>query len=101
MPLRQTPKGLFLHLRVTPKAGRDEVVGLVTNASGQKSLAVKVSKPPEKGAATAAAMAILAKSVGVAKSSFRLVLGETSRDKVLEVLHNEPALISFLEGLSK
>lgn len=101
MPLRQTPKGLFLHLRVTPKAGRDEVVGLVTNSAGQKSLAVKVSTPPEKGAATAATMATLAKTVGVAKSSFRLVSGETSRDKVVEVLHNEPALISFLEGLSK
>ena len=101
MPLRQTPKGLFLHLRVTPKAGRDEVVGLVANAAGQKSLAVKVSKPPEKGAATAAVIETLAKSVGVAKSSFRLTSGETSRDKVVEVVRNENAVRIFLEGLSK
>ena len=101
MPLRQTPKGLFLHLRVTPKAGRDEVVGLVANAAGQKSLAVKVSKPPEKGAATAAVIETLAKSVGVAKSSFRLTSGEASRDKVVEVVQNENAVRIFLEDLSK
>ena len=101
MPLRRTPKGLFLHLRVTPKAGRDEVVGLVANAAGQKSLAVKVSKPPEKGAATAAVIETLAKAVGVAKSSFRLTSGETSRDKVLEVVQNESFIRRFLEGQNK
>ena len=101
MPLRHTPKGLFLHLRVTPKAGRDEVVGLEANAAGQIALAVKVSRPPEKGAATAAVIETLAKAVGVAKSSFRLASGETSRDKVVEVLQNENAIRRFLEGHNK
>ena len=99
MPLRHTPKGLFLHLRVTPKAGRDEVVGLVANATGQKSLAVKVSKPSEKGAAIAGVIETLAKVVGVAKSSFRLTSGETSRDKVFEVLQNESTFLKWLEAL--
>jgi|GEM_PF-235109 len=98
MPLRQTPKGLFLHLRVTPKAGRDEVVGLVANAAGQIALAVKVSKPPEKGAANAAVIETLAKAIGVAKSSFRLASGETSRDKVVEMVQNESVIRSFLEA---
>ena len=101
MPLRQTPKGLFLHLRVTPKAGRDEIVGLIANAAGQFALAVKVTKPPEKGAATAAVIETLAKVIGVSKSSFRLASGETSRDKVVEVVQNEAAIRHFLEGLSK
>ena len=101
MPLRHTPKGLFLHLRVTPKAGRDEVVGLVANAAGQIALAVKVSKPLGKGAASAAAIETLAKTVGVAKSSFRLASGETSRDKVVEMMQNENAIHAFLEGHNK
>ena len=98
MPLRHTPKGLFLHLRVTPKAGRDKVVGLVANAAGQIALTVKVPNPPEKGAATAAVIETLAKAVGVAKSSFRLASVEASRDKVVEVLQNETAIRAFLEG---
>ena len=76
-------------------------MGLVANAAGQKSLAVKVSKPPEKGAATAAAIETLAKAVGVAKSSFRLTSGETSRDKVFEVLQNESTFLKWLEALHK
>ncbi len=96
MPLRQTPKGLFLHIRATPKAGRDEVAGLVVNAAGQKSLSVKVTKPADNGEANLAVIAVLAKAAGVAKSSFRLGSGETSRDKVIEVMQNADTVRHFL-----
>ena len=96
MPLRQTPKGLFLHIRATPKAGRDEVAGLVANAAGQKSLAVKVTKPADRGEANLAVIAVLAKVTGVAKSSFRLASGETSRDKVIEVMQNADTVRHFI-----
>ena len=76
-------------------------MGLEANAAGQIALAVKVSRPPEKGAATAAVIETLAKAVGVAKSSFRLASGETSRDKVVEMLQNENAVHRFLEGHNK
>lgn len=98
MPLRQTTKGLFLHLRATPKAGRDELAGLVVNAAGQNSLAVKVSKPADKGEANLAVIAVLAQAMGVAKSSFRLASGETSRDKVIEVMHNDETIRHFILG---
>jgi len=99
MPLRQSPKGLFLHLRATPKAGRDEVTGLVANAAGQAALAIRVSKPADKGQANDAVIAILAKTIGISKSSLRLASGETSRDKVVEVMQNEAAVRQFIEGL--
>jgi len=99
MPLRRSPKGLFLHLRATPKAGRDEVTGLVANAAGQMALAIKVSKPADKGQATEAVIATLAKAIGISKSSLRISSGETSRDKVVEVVQNEAAVRQFIEGL--
>jgi uncharacterized protein (TIGR00251 family) len=101
MPLRQTPKGLFLHVRATPKAGRNEVTGLVANAAGQISLGVKVTKPADKGAANKAVIEILAKAMGVAKSSFRIVSGETSRDKVIEVMHNGETIRHFIAEFHK
>ena len=101
MPLRQTAKGLFLHIRATPKASRDEVTGLVGNAAGQNALAVKVTKPADKGAANQAVIETLAKAIGVAKSSFRFASGETSRDKVLEVLQNEAAIRTFIAELQQ
>ena len=101
MPLRQTPKGLFLHVRATPKAGRNEVTGLVANAAGQLSLSVKVSKPADKGQANLAVIETLSKAMGVAKSSFGYSSGETSRDKVLEVLQNEATIRHFIAELQK
>ncbi len=101
MPLRQTAKGLFLHVRATPKAGRDEVTGLVANAMGQMSLAVKVTKPADKGQANQAVIETLAQAMGVAKSSFRLISGETARDKTIEVVQNEIVIRNFIGGLQK
>ena len=100
MPLRQTPKGLFLRVRATPKAGRDEVTGLVANASGQISLGVKVSKPADKGAANQAVIETLAKIIGVSKSSFRLTSGETSRDKAFEIVNRAETVRRFTESLN-
>lgn len=99
MPLRQTPKGLFLHVRATPKAGRDEVGGVVANAAGQMALVVKVTKPADKGQANLAVVETLARAMGIAKSSFRMASGETSRDKILEVVQNETTIRHFIAEL--
>jgi uncharacterized protein len=100
MPLRQTPKGLFLHVRATPKAGRNEVVGLVANAAGQNALGVKVTAPADKSAANKAVVETLAKAMGVSKSSFELASGETARDKVLRICQNDEAVSAFVKGLA-
>ena len=90
-PLRQTPKGLFLHIRATPKASRDEVTGVSADA-----LTVKVTAVPDKGKANEAVIEILAKTMRVAKSSFELVSGATSRQKVLRITSNESAIANWL-----
>ncbi|MDP8997582.1 MAG: DUF167 domain-containing protein [Pseudomonadota bacterium] len=62
---------------------------------------MKVTAAPDKGAANRAVINTLAHEIQVAKSSFRLASGETSRDKVVEVVQNENDVRNFLEGLSK
>ena len=90
-PLRQTPKGLFLQIRATPKASRDEITGVSADA-----LTVKVTAVPDKGKANEAVIEILAKTMRVAKSSFELVSGTTSRQKVLRITSNESAITNWL-----
>ncbi len=99
-PLRHTPKGTYLHIRARPKSGRDEVLGLVVSSTGSTSLAVKVTAIPDKGKANQAVIEVLAKAMHISKSSFRLVSGETSRDKVLEVVANLSTIEAFLKMLS-
>ena len=64
-------------------------------------MAVKVTAIPDKGKANDAVIALLAKAIGVAKSSFNLVGGETSRNKVFAVVANQDAVINFIAKLDR
>ncbi len=89
-------------VRVTPKSSRDEVTGLFTAADGALSLAVKVTAPPDKGKANKAVIETIAKAVGLPKSTFSLVSGETERHKTLLVTGNPAALEAWVAAqLSK
>jgi uncharacterized protein (TIGR00251 family) len=74
------PASVRLSLRVTPRASRDE---LRRNPDG--TLTLRLTAPPVEGAANAACCAYLADLFGVNKSRVRVVVGEKSRDKVVEV----------------
>lgn len=74
-----------LAVRVTPKGGRDAVDGWASDAEDRPYLKVRVSVAPTEGAANAAVIALLAKQLKRPKSAIRIVSGETSRLKLLEI----------------
>ena len=67
-----------LAVRVTPRAGRDEVVGW----SGAE-LEVRVTSAPDRGRANAAVCELVAGAMGVPKSSVSVARGASSRHKLL------------------
>jgi len=67
-------------VRVQPRASRAGVEGVHGDA-----LKVRVHAAPVDGAANDAVIAALADALGVAKRDVRIVSGETSRSKVVEV----------------
>jgi uncharacterized protein (TIGR00251 family) len=69
-----------LAVHVTPKSGRDEVVGWRGS-----ELAVRVTVPPEGGKANSAVCKVIADALRLPKSSVRVTRGETARHKVLEI----------------
>jgi uncharacterized protein (TIGR00251 family) len=69
-----------LHIRVQPRAKRDEVVG----ERGQ-AIVIRLAAPPVDGKANAALTALIAKAANVPRSSVEIVRGQTSRDKVVRV----------------
>jgi uncharacterized protein len=69
-----------VRVRVTPRAGRDEIAG-----RREEVLLIRVTAPPVDGRANGAACALVAKRAGVAKSRVTVVRGAGSRDKVIEV----------------
>jgi uncharacterized protein len=67
-------------VHVTPKAGRDEIAGWRGS-----ELSVRVSAAPDGGKANAAVCLVLARALGVPKSTVRVVRGHASRHKAIEV----------------
>jgi uncharacterized protein YggU (UPF0235/DUF167 family) len=98
-PYRLTADGLTLAVRVTPNAGSDRIEGRELRADGDAVLRLRVAAVPDKGKANAAAVALLAKALGVPKSAIRLVAGETARSKVVEIAGDGPSLAARLEQL--
>lgn len=69
-----------LRLRVVPGAAKPGVVARYGDA-----WKVRVAAAPERGAANAAVVELLARTLGVKPQAVRLVSGHGSRDKIVEV----------------
>ena len=77
-----------LRLRVSPGAGRAEIVG--RHGDGWK---VRVTAPPEHGRANEAVLRLLATKLAVPREAVSLVSGHSGRDKIVELTGLGPALI--------
>jgi len=82
-PYRLSKKGLVLRVRLTPNSSRDFIDGIVTLATGERSLKVRVRAVPEKGKANKAVIKFIAKSTGLAPSKISLASGTKDRNKEL------------------
>jgi uncharacterized protein len=69
-----------LSVRVQPRASRSEVAGIHGDA-----LKIRLSAPPVDGAANAALIEFLADTFAVGRRSVRILAGESSRSKVVEI----------------
>lgn len=69
-----------ISIYVQPRANKTMVAGLHDGC-----VKVRLAAPPVEGAANAALIEFVAERLGVAKSRVRIVTGQTSRRKVVEV----------------
>ena len=78
--------GVRLMVRVTPRARKSEIVGIVEGFEGSRALAVKLRAPPMDDAANNALVELLAERLRVARSAITIVSGEKSRLKRLRIV---------------
>jgi uncharacterized protein (TIGR00251 family) len=80
LTVRTRDNSVRFAVRVQPRASRSEIAGVHGDA-----LKIRLSAPPVDGAANDALVELMAGSLGVAKRAVRIVSGEQSRSKVVEV----------------
>ncbi len=99
-PVRLDGADLLIAIRLTPRAGKEGVGGVWTDAHGMRWLQASVSAPPDKGRANMALIALLASVIGVPRSSISLEAGATARLKRLRIGQSSPAAESAARRLA-
>jgi len=92
--------GVRLAVRVSPRAGRSAVEGLVPDADGKLQLSVRVAAAPVDGAANEAVEAVVARWLGVKPRHVEVTFGLTARTKLLQIDGDPVALIRKLQQLT-
>src|SRR5213079_2099502 len=84
-PWRYSTEGISVALRVTPRGGRDGIDGIETLANGRSVVKVRVRAIAEVDEANRAVTGLLAKALGVPRTSIKILSGTTSRLKQVAV----------------
>lgn len=90
MFFERTVDGYVLRIRVSPNASKCATKGIFLDANGAQFLKVALVAQPEKGKANQELIKFLSKWIGVSKSCFTIISGETDRYKKisLQVSHD-------------
>lgn len=94
LSIHDHPSGISFNIRVQPKSSRNRIDGLQGDA-----LRLRVSAPPVEGAANKACIELLAKVLGVPKSSLAIAAGQSGRDKRIVVRCNPAAASRIRQSL--
>jgi uncharacterized protein len=80
-----TTESANLPVRLIPGASADRIDGWDVDADGRPVLKVRVRARPVEGEANAALIKLLAKALGVPKSTVAIQRGSQSRTKILRI----------------
>lgn len=90
--------GVRLALRLTPRAAKNGVDGVVQDAEGRPLLKLRLVAPPVDGAANEALIAYLAKTLSLRKADITIRSGETGRVKILHLAGDSAEIIRKLDA---
>ena len=100
VPWRIDADGVRLFIHLTPKASKDEVGEIVDLGAGPRGgvvLKVRVRAIPDKGKANKAVIKLLAKWLGLPKSSLELLSGSRSRQKCIKIIGDGARIVEKLD----
>lgn len=91
-PFGMEPDGVRLAVRLTPRAHRNRLDGVVVGADGRPALHLRLVAPPVEGAANKALIAFVAEALDMRNADVGIRSGDTARLKML-FLHGDAVSI--------
>lgn len=71
----------YISVRVKPKAQRNQIYAILMDGTYK----IRINESPEKGRANKSLLKYLSKIVGIPHTSFKIISGAGSRQKIIEV----------------
>ena len=97
-PFTLDADGVTLTIRVTPKASKTAVTGVVGLEGEATALGLRIAAPPVDGAANDEVVRFVAKQLRVGRSTVTLIAGQTSRVKRVRIVGDPVVLDAALRG---
>jgi uncharacterized protein YggU (UPF0235/DUF167 family) len=90
--LHYTMETVRLIIKLTPCGSKNKVISLEKDLLGDSVLKAMVTAAPEKGKANYALIDLLSDALKLPKSAFKILRGELSRTKLMEINCSEESL---------
>jgi hypothetical protein len=81
IPFKKSKKGITIKIKVEPRSSRKGISGVMAD-----TLKIRVNSPPVGGAANEELIDILSEEFGIRKTAIKIVRGNSSKDKLVEVV---------------
>ena len=88
-------KQIIFTLRILPNSSKNEII------KSEDVIKVKITSPPVDGKANKTLIEYLSKSFKIPKTSFKIIKGETSKDKTLMVSVTDEEKLQNLRNFLK
>ena len=95
---RIVDNGVNLSIKVQPKSKKPGIFGYIQSKNGL-ALKVSVSEIAEDGKANQAVIKMIANKIEISASNISIIIGYTSRDKVIHIIGDIEKLLLIIEKL--
>ena len=85
----------ILRLKIVPNSSKNEII------KSEDGLKVKITAQPVEGKANKALIEFLSKTFKISKSSFKIIKGETSKEKTVLITYNDEEKIKKIKDFLK
>jgi hypothetical protein len=98
-PYKQQHDGIYLYIKVTPKASQNKIGKVIIGEDGNNVLKIYVTCVPENGKANIAIIELLAAKLGIAKSLITIIKGSTHKNKVCLIKNTDKTTVLALQSI--